>query len=230
VPVQVLGAPLLPFHPCILIAIDFFFGMGVTNAPLSAAAMPTAAHLTLAQALFLILIHPSVLFEHLPSTESTTAPISIAILRAQMQRDAGDSGGGGQLQVTWVLTSDAAVLSDGSNAIQTSLLTSCPKIYWDEYTLFGPDSFPNSHCGGMFATSLPLLAAMLAPGVHTLRLMLDDPPAPSRMYCIPELCNDSVLFHIHASSQTISSNNLLPGGTLRCSSAAITLTLRQAFP
>jgi hypothetical protein len=158
--------------------------------------------------LLLILLPHCFLFQPQFLSEPNVANISIVILRAQLQLHPS----GGQLHVTWVLTSDVTALGDGSHSIQPSLLVSCPKFHWDEFTLSGPDSSPSTHCGSMFAASLPLPAAMLAPGAHTLRLVLHEPPASSRMSCSPPFCGDSVSFHVRASSPTATSDSVLPGG------------------
>jgi hypothetical protein len=120
-------------------------------------------------------------------------------------------------------------LGDGSHFIQPSLLVPCPKFHWDDYTLSGPDSFPSTHCGSMFASSLPLPPAMLAPGAHALRLVLHQPPASSRMSCSPPFCGDSVSFHVRASSPSAASDNVLPGGAAPCSARLIFCNHRQAL-
>jgi hypothetical protein len=175
--------------------------------------MPEPANFALVCVLLLAHIPHCQLQEHF---SPDPVAISIVILRAELSLLA---GGGGRVELAWVLSSDAAVLSNGSHAIRPSLLVSCPKIYWDEYTLSGPDSYPHSHCGSMFTTALPLPASMVAPGSHFLFLVLDDPPASSRMSCAPSFCEDSVSIHIDAFSHATTADNLLPGGTSRMRAA-----------
>ncbi len=139
--------------------------------------------------------------------------ISIVILQTNLLVQPATSGGA-RLQVTWVLTSD---MSDGSASIDLSLLVSCPEFRWDDTVLTSPDSFPNTHCGGMFSTELPLSAGELAAGAHSLRLTLADPPASSFISCSPSPCIDIVSIHIQASPSTSAlsftvDDHLEPGG------------------
>jgi hypothetical protein len=136
------------------------------------------------------------------------AAISLVILQAQLQLDTN----GGQLKLQWVVTSDESVFGDGVAVVRPSLFVSCPNIHWDGAALHGPDSYPSSHCGSMFATMLPFPAALLTPGVHTLRLFLEDPPASSRMLCSALSCSDSVTFDL--SSTAASDNFHLDGGVM----------------
>jgi hypothetical protein len=152
------------------------------------------------------------------ANDNPAAPISIVILHTGLLfHPAGSGNGDGQLRVKWVLTSDVTALSDGRASIQPALFVSCPNFFWDDLLLNSRDSFPNTHCGGMFGTMFPLSADKLAAGVHSLRLTLTDLPASSFMSCDPSPCTDYVTIHIHPSSPTSApaftvEGHLMPGG------------------
>ena len=146
--------------------------------------------------LLLVLPSPSLSESHFNYDEYPS--IAIVILRANLLVQPATSGGA-RLQVTWVLTSD---MSDGSASVDLSLLVSCPEFRWDGTVLTSPDSFPKTHCGGMFSTELLLSADELAAGAHSLRLTLADPPASAFLLCSPSPCFDIVSIHIQASTST----------------------------
>lgn len=148
------------------------------------------------------------------SVSESASPMSIVILHTALLFQSANSGdSGGDLRVKWVLTSDAAAFSSSSANSESSLLVSCPEFLWDDVVLSNHDSYPSSHCGGMFGTNFPLSGVELAAGAHTLRLSLS---APSTL-CDPSPCTDSVTVNIHPSSPASAAaftieDNLKPGG------------------
>lgn len=139
-----------------------------------------------------------------PSADAEAPGTSLVILRAElhMQPD-----GGGLMHIAWVLTSDTTVYSDPS-------WIACPMFHWDGAAINGPDSFPNTHCGAMFATVLPLPALALTAAAHTLRLTIADAHHSIGVYTLAS-CSDSVVFRLispPASPSVAADDFHLPGG------------------
>jgi hypothetical protein len=138
------------------------------------------------------------------SPEDDPSALSIVILHVSLiQNSAAD--GGGNLHVKWVITSDDV---DDRVGIAPSII-SCPKFHWDDTALSGPDSFPHLHCGSMFGTLLPLPAAMIAPGLHTLQLVLVEPVT---LVLRKDTISINVTFSSSSSTLAAASNLLMPGG------------------
>jgi hypothetical protein len=116
------------------------------------------------------------------------------------------------LQVKWVVSSDVVSLVDGTPFPPPSYTPPCPLFSWDGVTITGPDTHPNTHCGPMFAVTLPIPSAYLAAGTHTLRLVLADlPDAPAKFYELNSSA-DSVSFVLGAAAPVAANFTLAPGG------------------
>ena len=125
------------------------------------------------------------------STKAEAPGASLVILRAELHME---PDGSGLMHVAWVLTSDTTVYVDG-HAVLNSSWIACPMFHWDGAAFNGPDSFPNTHCGAMFATVLPLPAVALTAAAHTLRLTIAD-AHNSIGVCTLGSCSDSVVFRV----------------------------------
>jgi hypothetical protein len=139
------------------------------------------------------------------------------------------------LQVKWVVSSDAPYLDDGTAFPPPSYTPPCPLFSWDGAAISGPDTYPNTHCGSLFAVMLPIPSAALAPGTHTLSLSLADLPASPANFYKQNGSTDFVSFVLGSAADAAVNFTLTPGGANPLSASIILLrqlrsTAPQEFP